>query len=711
MKKIVIITLLLICQLTVGSLSLCASHLSNSGYTEGNTYNGLIISLSIILLILLVMYFRAVRAKKRADGLFEKYRVLYENSVTIYNYIPVGLIMLDKEGNDLSINNEGERIRSLFINEHSADIDNIFDHDFISDPVKEYIRQTKQVSQILNYEGKEGEANQYFKMNVRYAKDKKRRDEEYIILMLIDISQIYSERMEKEKMNNLLGYAMEKSNLGIAEYNLLDGKGFATEGWFNNLMRDNKRPFVDIYEEFDAGDQAKISDYFKKVRRGEDVMFLDTIRVQHNNQEHWLRYVIKVVEYAPEVERIIIAELSWNVNAQKQREIELATALKKAKESEYLKNGFIANMSYEIKTPLNRIVELSEFVCKSESQELKTLYATELDKNTGVLLKRITEIIDLSKIESDTIEYKSIETNLHALFEEIAKSSRKKIEGKEIDIVTEFRGNKHFVFTDSDRLTQIIGNIVDYLLLFDRKDDIKMGYGITGNQLFIFISENGEVIDYEKQIYLLDRFSSQEKMFTGEALCLQISKSLVYKMHGTIGFRAEEDGLSTFWFKIPVKPVGKLVMEDDLRQEQTESESVSEIQLMQPIDEQILKTKKVLIAEDDPSNYRLISMILEDKCILFHAWNGEEAVELYTKHNPDIVLMDIKMPIMDGYRATEKIRELSDSVPIVAVTAYALANDEERILNSGFNAYLSKPYQRKKLFAILNQMFNPKNDK
>ena len=152
---------------------------------------------------------------------------------------------------------------------------------------------------------------------------------------------------------------------------------------------------------------------------------------------------------------------------------------------------------------------------------------------------------------------------------------------------------------------------------------------------------------------------------------------IVTQMKGTIGVDSMEGKGSKFWFTLPFQPKKELFPSEEQKPVTLEKIARSEV--------------TILIAEDNSSNYRLFESILKPEYKLIHAWNGKEAVELFYQHKPQLILMDIKMPVMDGYEATAEIRKVSASVPIIAVTAYAFAQDEQRIINSGFDAYTAKP--------------------
>ena len=218
---------------------------------------------------------------------------------------------------------------------------------------------------------------------------------------------------------------------------------------------------------------------------------------------------------------------------------------------------------------------------------------------------------------------------------------------------------------------------------FTEKGEIMFGYKIRGEELYFYVKDTGIGISLENQKKIFERFTKVNTFIQGTGLGLSICKNIVTKMKGRIGVESEGEGKgSTFWFTLPYHTG-------------TANESTDK-----PVElSELSKDKQItiLIAEDDESNYRLFHSILQKDFQLIHARDGKEAVELYSLHHPNLILMDINMPNMNGYEATHQIRELSKSIPIIAVTAYAYASDKQKIMESGFTGYMSKPLNARKL--------------
>lgn len=208
--------------------------------------------------------------------------------------------------------------------------------------------------------------------------------------------------------------------------------------------------------------------------------------------------------------------------------------------------------------------------------------------------------------------------------------------------------------------------------------------------IYFYVADTGCGIPEDKQDSVFGRFVKLNNFAQGTGLGLSICQTLVQQMGGKKGLQSKIGEGSTFWFTVPFTPAVNLIHEDAI---------------LEPIK---IKEQKItiLVAEDHASNYQLIESILKDYNLV-HAWNGEEALVMFKEHNPQLILMDINMPIMDGYEATKEIRKFSTKVPIIAVTAFAYASDEQKVMENGFDAYMAKPINanqlRRQITTILSK--------
>lgn len=368
-----------------------------------------------------------------------------------------------------------------------------------------------------------------------------------------------------------------------------------------------------------------------------------------------------------------------NVTKQKLAENELRLAKEKAEESDHLKSAFLANMSHEIRTPLNAIVGFSSLLAMTDDKEEKEEYINIISNNNELLLQLINDILDLAKIEANTLEFVYSDVDINQLLCDIEQTSRlKAAEGVQVSFIEKL---PHCIIrTDKNRLSQVITNFINNAIKFTKEGSIRFGYEHQDKKLRFFVTDTGCGIDNKVKDSVFQRFVKLDNFAQGTGLGLSICEMIVHKLGGEIGVESELGAGSTFWFTLP-----DTVIE--------ESHSTTTNPEPKEIHNNSVATERkatLLIAEDNESNYIYIKAILKEYNLL-HAWNGQEAVELYKRYHPDIILMDLKMPIMDGYQATKEIRKDNTVIPIIAVTAFAFAEDEQRVKQSGFNDYVSKP--------------------
>ena len=366
-----------------------------------------------------------------------------------------------------------------------------------------------------------------------------------------------------------------------------------------------------------------------------------------------------------------------DVTKQKIAENELRIAKEKAEESDRLKSAFLANMSHEIRTPLNAIVGFSGLLAMTENPEERDEYINIINSNNDLLLQLINDILDLAKIEAGTLEFVSSDVDVNQLFSDIEQTSRlKAAEGVQVSFVEKL---PHcMLYIDKNRLSQVITNFINNALKFTQEGSIRFGYRHQGNQLYFYVTDTGCGISREEIGRVFNRFVKLNSFAQGTGLGLSICQMIIKKLQGEIGVESEYGKGSTFWFTLP----------DTLLETLPEKEEAADKPDATP--HAFSRKATLLVAEDNESNYILFQVILKEFNLL-HARNGKEAVELYRRYHPDLILMDLKMPEMDGYEATAVIRKEDPDIPIIAVTAFAFAEDEQRVQQSGFNAYVSKP--------------------
>ena len=350
-------------------------------------------------------------------------------------------------------------------------------------------------------------------------------------------------------------------------------------------------------------------------------------------------------------------------------------------------------MRHEIRTPLNAIVGFSNLLTTAENEEERDEYINIISSNNELLLQLINDILDVAKIEAGTLEFIDSEIDINALLSDIEQSSRLKApEGVQISFVEKMP--YCIIMSDKNRLAQVITNFINNAIKFTKEGSIRFGYRHKDDKLLFYVRDTGCGIEPEKKDLVFNRFVKLNSFAQGTGLGLAICQMIVKKMGGEIGVESQLGKGSTFWFTLPDTVIHRI----DVQSIKTAVNEDAVIDNTNP------KKATLLIAEDNESNYTYIKANLKEYNLV-QAWNGQEAVDLYRKYHPDMILMDLKMPLMDGYQATKEIRKDNTVIPIIAVTAFAFAEDEQRVKQSGFSDYVAKPIkpndQKKKITELL----------
>jgi len=393
----------------------------------------------------------------------------------------------------------------------------------------------------------------------------------------------------------------------------------------------------------------------------------------------------------------------------KKAEQELRQAIIKAQESDRLKSAFLANMSHEIRTPMNGILGFAGLLKEPDLTKEEHQEYIEIIENCGArMLNIINDIMSISKVESGQMEITISETNINDQMKYIYTFFRPEVEGKGMKFIIKnaLPDNDTFIKTDKEKVYAILTNLVKNAIKFTKSGSIEFGYslksGIDAKELEFYVKDTGMGIPEEQKGFIFDRFrqgsESLTRNYEGAGLGLAISKAYVEMLGGRIWVESKVGKGSRFYFTLPFSHERKVP-------EIANNISLSNIKSTQ-IDSEIFGLK-VLIAEDDERSALLIAMAIRkfSKTII-KVRTGIEAVEA-CRNNPDIdlILMDIKMPGMDGFEATRQIRQFNKDVIIIAQTAYALTGDREKTLATGCNDYIAKPIQKDQFMILLRKYF------
>lgn len=532
------------------------------------------------------------------------------------------------------------------------------------------------------------------------------KEPNFIDVFYTDNSALVRAQQLLRTVNHKLAMALEISNItpwkwDLETHTILCDVNRSVELMGRENTDDNKLsvPETDYFAKIHKEDRERVRQAYQDLIDGKVQKIREEYRVVDPHRSHfdWVEVQAAVDLRDPSGKPLSLIGSSLVISARKQMENELISAKEKAEESSRLKSAFLANMSHEIRTPLNAIIGFSNILATTDAEEEKQEYVSIIENNNNLLLQLISDILDLSKIEAGTLEFTYTETDLNRLLEEIVYAAQMRNTSDQVEIVLAETIPGCFVRVDRNRLTQLLTNLTTNALKFTQQGSIRIGYRLEpgGKFLYFHVSDTGCGIPADKQKAVFERFVKLSSFSQGTGLGLSICRTIVEHVGGRIGVESEEGKGSNFWFTIPYRPIS-----DQKGNESNDNKQIEPI----PVERDKLT---ILVAEDSSDNFKLFETILKKDYTILHAWDGKEAVELFKAHQPHLVLMDINMPVLNGYEATAEIRKLSERVPIIAVTAYAYASDEERIMNSGFDAYVPKPLNaslmRSKIVELLKK--------
>lgn len=395
-----------------------------------------------------------------------------------------------------------------------------------------------------------------------------------------------------------------------------------------------------------------------------------------------------------------LLSIEWNITEMEQMRRELVVAKKKAETSDQLKSAFLANMSHEIRTPLNAIVGFSRLIAESEEYAERRMYYQIVEANNDRLLSLINEILDLSKIEANMVEFIMGPVRLQTLFEEVYQAHLLRCP-EEVALVNDADPDHDVVIhTDKNRLFQVISNLIGNAFKFTTHGAVTFGYRIEDKRVSFYVKDTGTGIPKEKLASVFDRFVKANNFVQGTGLGLSISKTIIEKLQGEISVTSEVDKGTTFSFYLPLPEEEIELVETEVQAESTATRATTQ----RPARPRSSKEHKPLIlaAEDVESNYTLLRATLSKRYRLEWAKDGIEAVRMNEELHPDLILMDMKMPNLDGLQATAIIHEVSD-VPIIALTAFAFDSDRVKALEAGCVDFMTKPFTPERLYAMIEK--------
>jgi len=401
-----------------------------------------------------------------------------------------------------------------------------------------------------------------------------------------------------------------------------------------------------------------------------------------------------------EVLEFIADQISISID-RKKAEQDLIIALEKATESDRLKTAFLNNFSHEIRTPMNGILGFVDLLKQPElSGEKQQQFIKIIETSSARMLSTVNDLVNISMIESQQVKVSNLEMNINEQTEDILRLLKLEADKKGLKLILKntLAVNEATIKTDSSKIYGILTNLVKNAIKFTHKGSVEFGYNIVGNNLEFFVKDTGIGIPKDRQEAIFDRFVKADiedkAVFEGSGLGLSIAKAYVEMLGGNIWLESEEGVGSKFYFTIPYNPVKEALENSNIEFSNIKSGNST-------------KDLTILIVEDEEDIIEYLSIVLSNISVsLLYASNGFKAVEICLNNpNIDLVLMDIKMPILNGYEATKQIRSFNKDVIIIAQTAFALKGDREKAIEAGCNDYITKPINKDKLIEMIGKWF------
>ena len=524
-----------------------------------------------------------------------------------------------------------------------------------------------------------------------------------VVITFVDTTKLKQAEYQIKRSNQLLKIANELKNIGVWEWDIpSDTIVYHNEQWKKIYEFESTQNISKYWSEIvHPDDKEKALASANTHLEGKTPSFSAVFRIitSASRTEKWISSAGQVVECDSEGKPLRIVGASIDISDQKRFENELKQAKEKAEVSNVYKNQFLANMSHEIRTPLNGIIGFASLLRREiYSEEERSQFVDIIESNSRQLLNLINDIIDVSKIEAGELKIKKQECQPSKIISDLEITynklkSQKNKENIEIRTIIPEEYKNISINTDSERLTQILVNLLSNALKFTEEGIIEFGFLIDKDKIIFQVSDTGIGIPKDKLDLIFNRFQQIEnsgKMLNeGTGLGLAIIKGLVNLLGGAISVESEINKGSVFSFYLPFVP--------------SEGKIISDNNNTSSINVELIQKKKVLIAEDDYVNRFLLKRMLEDLPFEFlWANDGDQTVDMFKAHDDiALILLDIRMPGIDGYETLELLKEHNPDVIAIAQTANAMVNDKEKCLQSGFVDYISKPIDRDELINLL----------
>ena len=644
----------------------------------------------------------------------EKLQRLFDNMITGFIYCKI------------VFNNDGQAIDGIFLEANKAyeQMAGLANKNIIGTKLSDIKTEIKNnpikhmdfYHQILN--GNPVRFEEYFKeRNAWYSINTYSPQDGYFAALIEDITENKqaeiarkSASLKLRELNRRFVLAADSAGFGVWELDLVHNK-LHWDKWMFKIYGIKREDFGEAYEAWKKGvhpqDIEKANEEVEQAIRGEKEFDSEFRIIRPDGDVRYIQANAAIVRNK-QGQAIRMIGINYDITRTKRAEKELIAAKEKAEESDRLKSAFLANMSHEIRTPMNGILGFASLLHDPElsGNEIK-IYSDIIQRSGKRMLNIINDLMDISKIEAGQMDVSFSAVDIMELIDYLYNFFKLEIENKGLQLYLKITKTKKpvILWTDKEKLSAILSNLIKNAFKYTHRGHIEIGFTLEedGNNdpssISFYVKDTGIGIPEDRHSAIFERFVQadiEDKTASeGAGLGLAISKAYAEMIHGHIWVESQFGKGSKFCLSLPYQ------------EQKTSNKPLNTEKIIVSGTQADPLKLKILIAEDDETSQEHLSILLEDIAdTIIHVNNGKDAVEEYRK-NPDIdlVLMDLKMPIMNGFEATTSIRAFNSELIIIAQTAYALAGDREKAINAGCTDYITKPINKDTLFELLHFYF------
>lgn len=478
----------------------------------------------------------------------------------IFQNVPIGIEIYNKDGILMEINDADVKIHGVVREEVIGKV-NLFNN---PNAPKQYLEELKNGNNVdikLYFDYKVIADSNYYSTSLRKQKylaikstilyDANGKIESYI-LVIADNTETITANDKIQEFELLFNSMSEIAAIGLSRYNITKDKFTVTDQWCTNMCKTQSDidDFRKTYSNLSIEDMAFMGRKFKELRDGAINDFKYEVKIHNEGNEKWIKCFYKISQVKAETGEIELVGLNIDITTQKNIEKKLIEAKIKAEESDRLKSAFVANMSHEIRTPLNAIVGFSDMMTETDDPEERAQYISIIKQNNDLLLQLISDILDISRIESGISSCMPELVDIDSMCKELVRSYAIKAP-KEVRLLFDQSDNPCQLLTDKNKLIQILTNLMGNAIKFTKQGEIRLGYKKNDEETLIYVKDTGIGIDEEQILTIFDRFVKLNTFMQGTGLGLPICRSLADKMGGTIWVESELGKGSCFWLSLP----------------------------------------------------------------------------------------------------------------------------------------------------------------